>query len=139
VLVLAVGAALIAVGAAELSARAVGALIPTVLTGLGLLGTGVAVLAWPGMSLTALTTIAGVALLVTGALRLWSSLRRTVEQRLTSAILGATGILFGVLALAWPDITQLVLAVESFSRARSWQALRRVLGTSPYRSWPYVC
>lgn len=80
---------------------------------LGWIALGVFVLAWPGLTVRALAVITGVLLLVNGAAGVGTALLkgRGWDDRIADASFGATGLIFGVLALVWPDITLLVVAV----------------------------
>jgi hypothetical protein len=83
-----------------------------VLIGVGWLVLGIAILAWPSLSVAALAVVIGVALVVSGLV----DVVRVVAQRQRSeraAVLigGLASIVFGVLALSWPDVTVLVVAV----------------------------
>jgi uncharacterized membrane protein HdeD (DUF308 family)/alpha-beta hydrolase superfamily lysophospholipase len=79
--------------------------------GVGWLALGVAVLAWPGVTIEVLALWVGVGLVVAGAARLAGGVSGSAEQRLTAVILGLATVIFGVLALSWPDVTVLVIAV----------------------------
>lgn len=74
---------------------------------------GVFVLAWPGLTVRAVAIITGVLLLVNGAAGVGTALLkgRGWDDRIADAAFGVTGLIFGVLALVWPDITLLVVAV----------------------------
>lgn len=94
---------------------------------------GVFVLAWPGATVRVIGLVVAIGLLVNGALSLASAFRRglTVDARIASGLLGVAGIVFGLLALLWPDITLLIVAVVFGARMiivgalEVWHALRR--------------
>lgn len=98
---------------------------------------GIAALVWPDITLWALAVVAGLGLLIAGLLRVLLALtdRDHTDMPLQLGI-GAVGIVLGVLVLAWPDATLVVLAVILGVRAIvtgvvaigvGWQ-LRRVAG-----------
>lgn len=99
---------------------------------------GVFVLVFPGLTVRTVAAVVAVALLVNGALSLLAAFRRgaTWDARVSAALLGVAGIVFGLLALLWPDITLLVVAVVFGARLiivgllLTWHALR---GTAPER------
>jgi len=94
-----------------LMARAADAPRATLITG-GLwiiLGLGVAL--WPGLTVSAVALWAGIALILAGSLRILGGVTGTADQRITAVISGGASFVFGVLALSWPDITVLVVAV----------------------------
>jgi uncharacterized membrane protein HdeD (DUF308 family)/pimeloyl-ACP methyl ester carboxylesterase len=99
---------------------------------------GIAVLAWPGLTIRVLTVWVGVGLLVAGVLRMVAGIRGTADQRVTAMLSGLASIVFGVLALSWPDVTVLVIAVVFGARTVLFglplivAALRRP-GTAPAR------
>ncbi|MCR2813444.1 alpha/beta fold hydrolase [Microbacterium sp. zg.Y1090] len=73
---------------------------------------GLAVAFWFGRRLEELPAAMAVLLIVAGAASLGDALRRgTVSQRVLSLAWGGTQIVFGVLALTWPDISVLMVAV----------------------------
>lgn len=72
---------------------------------------GIAVLAWPGLSVRTLAVVVGIALIVHGAVDILQSLTGRHAEWVAELIGGAAAIVFGVLALAWPDLTVLVVAV----------------------------
>jgi len=69
------------------------------------------VVGWPGLGLRALAVVVGIALVVAGVLRVVAAVRGTTDERAADALLGVAEIGFGVLALALPDVTLLVVAV----------------------------
>lgn len=131
VLVLLVAAGLILAGLSELADRADGVdRRPAAVAGIAWVALGVAVLLWPGLSLRALAAIVGVALVVSGVARAGSALRGATDERAAALLLGAASATLGAVALLWPDITLLVVAVlfgvqlVGFGLARLWGALR---------------
>jgi uncharacterized membrane protein HdeD (DUF308 family) len=72
---------------------------------------GVAIAVWPGLSIRALAILVGVSLVVGGVLRIVSAVRGDTDERLISGISGLARAIFGVLALSWPDLTVLVVAL----------------------------
>lgn len=107
-----VAAALIVSGLGELlgAARAPRPGLARV-TGLGWFAIGVAAVAWPGLTLFGLALLAGLALVVGGALKLAVAVGGGGEQRLLLGLSGLTNVIVGGLALLWPSVTVLVLAV----------------------------
>jgi len=99
---------------------------------------GVVILVWRGVGLTALVWLVGAALVVSGLARIATSVRtpRPGGERAASVLLGIASLIVGVLALAWPDVTMLVVAV-GFGARTVWFGLVH-LGTAvrPRRSEP---
>lgn len=77
---------------------------------------GVAVLFWPGLTVRTLTFLVGMYLIVDGIGDIVDSIRAKTDQRVASFIMGLATIVFGVLALTWPDITILIIAVVFAAR-----------------------
>ena len=72
---------------------------------------GIAILVWFGRSLDLLPDAISVLLLLGGVSSLVGVGRGRVSQRVLSGAWGLAQIAFGVLALGWPDVTVLVVAV----------------------------
>lgn len=70
-----------------------------------------AVLVWPGATIRVVAVVVGVALIVGGALDLAEARRASGTRRWNALAGGISGVLFGALALAWPDVSVLVIAV----------------------------
>ncbi|MGV9193964.1 lipase family protein [Microbacterium sp. MC2] len=77
------------------------------------LAVGVFVLFWPGLTVRLVAVLVGLLLLLNGSAGIVGTFRRrrTWDERIADAAFGTAGILFGIFALAWPDITLLVVAV----------------------------
>lgn len=71
----------------------------------------VLVLAWASLTLRALAVVVGVLLVVGGLARIVAGVRGSTDQRIAAGILGVAEVIFGVLALSWPDLTLLVIAI----------------------------
>ncbi|MGR0219946.1 lipase family protein [Agromyces sp. ZXT2-6] len=99
---------------------------------------GLFVLLFPGLTVRTVALVVAIALIVNGVLSLLAAFRRgqTWDARIAAALLGVAGISFGLLALLWPDITLLVVAVVFGARLiivgllLAWHAVR---GTQPSR------
>jgi uncharacterized membrane protein HdeD (DUF308 family) len=77
-----------------------------------LVAAGIAVMAWPDITLWAIAVLAGIGLVVAGAVRVVLAL--TDRDRSDMALqvgLGGLSIALGIVVLAWPDATLVVLAV----------------------------
>lgn len=80
------------------------------LHGLASVAVGVMILAWPGISVYALTIVFGVYTLATGIVEFGTSFTtKGKEERGWLMLMGLLGIGFGVVVLAWPDISALAL------------------------------
>lgn len=64
----------------------------------------------PSVTAGALTLVVGIALLVNGVIRLLSTFRGTLIDRLEAGAFGIAGLILGLLALIWPGVTLLVIA-----------------------------
>ena len=82
-----------------------------VAAGLGWLAAGVLVLAWAGSTIHALAIVAGISMLLGGAARLSVAVRARGADRAVATLTGLASVVFGALALSWPDLTVLVLAL----------------------------
>jgi len=82
-----------------------------VAAGLGWIAAGVVVVVWAGSTIEALAIVAGISLLLGGLTRVAAAIRGRVGDRLTTALMGAASVIFGLLALSWPDKTVLLLAL----------------------------
>lgn len=109
---------------------------------------GVLVLVWPGLTVRLTALVVGIALLVSGVRGLVSGIRsrRSADTRVAEIALGLASVVFGVLALLWPDITLLVVAVVFGARLigagalLAWHALwparmQEPKQQSPWRRW----
>jgi uncharacterized membrane protein HdeD (DUF308 family)/acetyl esterase/lipase len=72
---------------------------------------GVAVVVWPGLSVRGLAVLIGSGLVIAGAGDIAAAARGSADERLASGLRGFATLVFGVVALAWPDVTLLVVAV----------------------------
>lgn len=76
--------------------------------------TGGVVLVLPGLTVRALAVVVGVVLIARGAVGVSAIVvgrERSLDRRVAEALLGAAGVAFGILAIVWPDITLLIVAV----------------------------
>ena len=71
----------------------------------------VAILVWPGSAVVVLVWVVALSLLVDGAVALVHAVRDRGPGRVTAALRGAATAILGVLALSWPDVTSIVVAV----------------------------
>jgi alpha-beta hydrolase superfamily lysophospholipase/uncharacterized membrane protein HdeD (DUF308 family) len=105
---------------------------------------GLALLLWPGPGLRVLVLLVGLGLVVEGVTRLVGGLgagvtgRRTpFDARLSAALLGVSAVALGVLALVWPDVTVLALAILFgfrvlwFGLGLVWRSVRGRRGPAP--------
>lgn len=146
-LVVLVGAGLLVTGGAELL-RAPDARWPWLrrAAGVAWLVGGVVALAWPGATVWVLALAAGTSLAVGGALEVVAAARDAAgarEDRLIDGLNGTTSLLVGLLALAWPGVTLLVVAVlvglrsVLFGLGLLWRAGRHRRRTDrAARRWP---
>ncbi|MET7133057.1 DUF308 domain-containing protein [Cellulosimicrobium sp. MI9406] len=117
VLVVAVVAAFVVLGVVELvgdggttpDARGPRAL--RVVRGLLFLALAVAVLVWPAPTIGVVALLVGVGLVVSGVLDVVDGVRSSGTDRWARVAVGAASVLLGGLALVWPDVTVLVVAV----------------------------
>ncbi|WP_291279863.1 lipase family protein [Galactobacter sp.] len=94
---------------------------------------GVFVLVWPGLTVRLLAVAVGIGLIVNGISDIVGAKRAQgpLDSRIASALLGAATVGFGVVSLAWPDITMIVVAVAFGARLIStgvmqlWRILHR--------------
>lgn len=130
VLVLLVGVAMVVTGVAVLvRARRAGSRREAAV-GVAWLAGGAAALAWPDITTGGLALVVGVAMIGDGVLDVVGGIRGTVDQRIASVLGGVAGVIFGVLALSWPDVTLLAVAVlfgartVLFGLRTAWSAWR---------------
>ncbi|MBA3605470.1 MAG: DUF308 domain-containing protein [Acidimicrobiia bacterium] len=121
VLALLTAAALVITGIGELTTAAA-ARRPWLarLAGVVVVASGAVVVAWPGVTILVLAFAAGVGLVVGGLLDLAGAVMphaddperpHAGDNRLIVILGGATSVIVGVIALSWPAVTVLVLAV----------------------------
>ena len=112
VLVWLIAAAFVVSGVAEVaSAESTARPWLSRIVGLGWIVAGVLVAAWPAITVTALTIAVGIALVAGGAAKVFAALSESGDERFVLATVGLASVVFGVLALSWPAVTVLVLAV----------------------------
>ncbi|NUU19144.1 lipase [Cellulomonas humilata] len=75
------------------------------------LGAALAVVVWPGVTIRVLALVVAAAMIVDGVLDLARSRGVHGTARANAVVGGTTAIVLGLLALAWPDVTVLVVAV----------------------------
>ena len=80
-------------------------------TGLLWIVAGVLAASWPGLTIGGLAVAVGVALVLGGAVKVASAMLSAGDERFLLAVSGLTNAVVGVLALSWPGVTVLVLAV----------------------------
>lgn len=125
----------IAVDLLGLATVALGVAGSAVLGGILVAG-GIIAMAWPGITLWTVAVVTGVSLLAHGIGRLGLALaaRREVAGRPWLALAGAFGILCGVLALAWPAATVLVLCIVLGAQVTAPGVLLLIAAFLPYGS-----
>ncbi|WP_107764817.1 lipase family protein [Nocardioides terrigena] len=111
VLVLLIVAALVLLGVGELAGESRPWRRSTLLTAGAWWAAALAILAWPDMSVRAVAIIVGATLVVEGVTTLVAGIRGVVDGRAAAIMRGASAILLGVLALSWPDVTVVVVAI----------------------------
>jgi len=102
---------LIFTGVGELMASSRYRTALSVAAGVLLIAAGVVSLAWPDITLWALAVVTGIGLLLSGAVRLGAALGDRPDGWGWLVVGGALSLVVGVLALAWPGATVLVLAI----------------------------
>lgn len=66
---------------------------------------------WPGLSIRGLAVLVGVLLVLDGFTDIAGAIRASRDERIAAFVHGLAGVILGLLALAWPDVTVLVVAV----------------------------
>ncbi|MFD5226142.1 lipase family protein [Microbacterium sp. NPDC058342] len=114
VLALLIGAGLVLAGALELLFPVTRVDRLRMLLAAALTATGLVVLVLPWLTVRALVLVVGVTLIVRGAVGVSALVlgpERALDRRVAEVLLGVAGIAFGILAISWPDVTLLVVAV----------------------------
>ncbi|TYP90501.1 lipase family protein [Blastococcus xanthinilyticus] len=106
-----IGLSCVISGVGDLVARREDAGWRPLVSGIGWVLAGLAVLAWLGRSLQLLGPSVAVLLMASGAVRLLGLRRGPTAGRMLSGAFGLSEIAFGLVALAWPDATLLVVAL----------------------------
>ncbi len=107
-----VGASIIASGVIELVSRRGASPWWTRVIAIAEILLGLAAIVWVGRSLDLLPGLLAIVLVIGGLASIGEALAgELVSRRVLSAVWGGAQIAFGVLALAWPDVTVLVVAV----------------------------
>lgn len=110
VVVIALGAFLVGVGSV-VEHRDAANRRPGIVAGVLWIVLGVVVLVWPSITVGALALVVGVALILGGLLDIVSGVRRSTDERVAAVLGGAASVVFGGLAIGWPSVTLLVVAV----------------------------
>lgn len=100
---------------------------------------GAFVLSWPALTVRAVALVVGVALIASGIRGVIgaSRARAQLDARVAQLAFGLAGVVLGVLALLWPDITLLVVAVVFGARLGGagallvWRTLRPAPAAEP--------
>jgi uncharacterized membrane protein HdeD (DUF308 family) len=87
---------------------------------------GVVVLLRPGKSLWFLALVVGISVITTGIVQIAVAVaeRERIRHWVLLAVLGAAGVVVGVLAIAWPGITVWVLALLVGIRLLIWGVIQ---------------
>jgi uncharacterized membrane protein HdeD (DUF308 family)/alpha-beta hydrolase superfamily lysophospholipase len=115
---------------------------PSLVAGGLWIAAGIVLVAWPDITTRAVAGVVGIALVVGGILDIAAGLRGSTDERLAAVIGGTASMVFGVLALGWPSITVLVVAIVFgarlvlFGLRLAWSAFRDRNGEEPVRSGP---
>ncbi|WP_309126912.1 lipase family protein [Microbacterium sp.] len=142
VLALLIGAGLVLAGLLELLLPAARGDRLRVLLSAALVLTGLVVLVLPNLTVRALAIVVGVTLIVRGAVGLSAIVigrESPLDRRVAEVLLGAAAIAFGILAIVWPDITLLVVAVvfgASLTVVGAAALLRMLRARTPRRPAP---
>ena len=72
---------------------------------------GIAVLAWPDITVRTVVWVLAGWLVVDGLVDVIAGFRQGTDDRAASVLKGAASVVFGALAILWPDITILVIAL----------------------------
>ena len=95
---------------------------------------GVAVLVWLGRSIELLPAVLSLLLILGGLGSLAGVSRGRASERVLAVASGVAQIVFGILALVWPDLTLLIAAVlfgvrtTIYGASLIWRAGRRLAG-----------
>jgi uncharacterized membrane protein HdeD (DUF308 family)/alpha-beta hydrolase superfamily lysophospholipase len=93
------------------------------------------VVVWPAISIQALTIVVGSSLVLSGAIDISDTVRKNNGKRVANALLGVALIIFGVLALVWPDVALIVISV-AFALRMIVFGITAVATTIRYRNAP---
>jgi uncharacterized membrane protein HdeD (DUF308 family) len=134
-----IAAALVVAGVGELVSEAEAPWASRI-AGVLLILTNLAALVLPGLTVSAVAIVVGVGMVVGGLSRIVGGVRGRVDGRFAAIVGGLAGLILGVLALTWPDVTVLVVAVLVGPLAVIFgirQIIRALSGrTSAPRGWP---
>ncbi len=111
VLLVAAVVGLVAAGVAQLAAAAREGGALRWVSGALYLAAAVVVVVWPGPTIRVLAVVVGVALVVDGVLDVLAGVRASGSARWNAWLGGAASVLLGLVALAWPDVTLLVVGL----------------------------
>ncbi len=104
-----------------------------VLFGVAWIAAGILVLAWLGHSIQLLPGFLAIVLIASGVGRLAGVLRGRLSSRVLAGAVGVAEIMFGALALLWPDATLIVVAVLfglrtlAFGASLLWRGVRQLV------------
>ena len=142
-LVLAIAAGMVVAGASRLSDS--DRPLPARVSGWLWIAVGAVLLALPELTVRGLVALVGSYLVIDGLADIWAGEWGSTDQRFAAFVGGTATVVFGVLALTWPDITVLVIAVVFAMRlivvgfAQVFGAIRRrrakEAGSGRLRRW----